>query len=614
MSIEAKLIIDGKEIKVLSYNFSFDQIADTNGRPSSKPVFNGLWVVIESQKGVNLEEWAIAINQDKLVELHIAPVVLGGKTKIYYFLNSHLVKWQVYFSATGIQPMTEALLIKSAGVKDSNSTEQYEAYWLTAQPNTTPVTTINYNEEKEPKITKIDWLNPETNKKIKEITYDENISLQIEIRDAIGGTAIIVIKKEDGNDFEEGKTELTFTEAVDEDGIVTVTPFLIEPIWAETKVQTYDFLVAKVTYNGITKESKEIKLIPFPQVVVDFRPEDKYIGEYGFDYLREGKLKKDKITYKGLLGEVKKIDPKTGKKLKTPKFFKFTTDAKYNHLKNTHYPFTDKDGKTITLDWREDFEGNKIALDYTQTHLTIYPNTSVKLSLQVETFDDPNELTFVYDKTYFTLDKQTIPAQSKGKKRLHDFLTITASSKEFTEDQVIKVRYKDRLLGQLNVLKNDKASRKKTNIVLVQVETDITGDKKKGSFTSKSGKPEEDMVKRILKQAYITGEVKEVLAFNPTAIKDPTTNKLKYPDFNADYALVDTSDVDRPKILNKHHNTKNESLAHFMEKAFNKANPTYKNHRKIFFFGDVGGRKKKSTGVVTKLAGNAKEFNTSSAV
>lgn len=51
-----------------------------------------------------------------------------------------------------------------------------------------------------------------------------------------------------------------------------------------------------------------------------------------------------------------------------------------------------------------------------------------------------------------------------------------------------------------------------------------------------------------------------------------------------------------------------------MEEAFNEANPSYKNHRKIFFFGDVGGRKNKSTGAVKSLAGNAKGFNTSSAV
>ncbi|MCF6350836.1 MAG: hypothetical protein L3J23_07390 [Flavobacteriaceae bacterium] len=44
--------------------------------------------------------------------------------------------------------------------------------------------------------------------------------------------------------------------------------------------------------------------------------------------------------------------------------------------------------------------------------------------------------------------------------------------------------------------------------------------------------------------------------------------------------------IQRVNKLNKHHKTKNESLAGFMEKAFNKANPTYKNHRKIFFFGD----------------------------
>ena len=51
-----------------------------------------------------------------------------------------------------------------------------------------------------------------------------------------------------------------------------------------------------------------------------------------------------------------------------------------------------------------------------------------------------------------------------------------------------------------------------------------------------------------------------------------------------------------------------------MEKAFNETNPSYKNHRKIFFFGDTGGTKRRSTGVVKKIAGNAKGFNTSSAV
>ncbi|HIE27332.1 TPA: hypothetical protein EYP66_08610, partial [Candidatus Poribacteria bacterium] len=34
--------------------------------------------------------------------------------------------------------------------------------------------------------------------------------------------------------------------------------------------------------------------------------------------------------FRSLLGEVKKIDPKTGKKLKPPKFLKFPTDTEYN--------------------------------------------------------------------------------------------------------------------------------------------------------------------------------------------------------------------------------------------------------------------------------------------
>ena len=38
-----------------------------------------------------------------------------------------------------------------------------------------------------------------------------------------------------------------------------------------------------------------------------------------------------------------------------------------------------------------------------------------------------------------------------------------------------------------------------------------------------------------------------------------------------------------------------------MEEAFNEANPSYKNHHKIFFFGDTGGATDRKTGAVSKF-------------
>ena len=67
MSVKAKIIIDEKEINVLSFSFSFNQGADYNGRPSQKPVFVGLQLAIETRKDLNLADWSFAPNQTKQI-------------------------------------------------------------------------------------------------------------------------------------------------------------------------------------------------------------------------------------------------------------------------------------------------------------------------------------------------------------------------------------------------------------------------------------------------------------------------------------------------------------------------------------------------------------------
>ncbi len=150
MSVLAKLIIDNKEVNVLSFNLGFNQQADTNGRPTGNPLFNGLNLVIESRRDLHLADWSFASDQRKQLELHIYPRVLGTKTRKLFFYDCHLVGWRNHFSAIGKQPMTETLKITCGGVKDSSSDGEYSAHWRTTYTsNTTPMAR---EEETEPKV------------------------------------------------------------------------------------------------------------------------------------------------------------------------------------------------------------------------------------------------------------------------------------------------------------------------------------------------------------------------------------------------------------------------------------------------------------------------------
>ncbi len=153
MSVKAKLIIDEKEINVLLFSFGFNQGTDTNGKPTIKPVFVGLKLIIETRKDLNLADWSFAPNQTKQLELHIYPVILGGKTRKLYFYDCHLLHWENHFASSGNRPMGETLHISAAGVKDSNSTAEYSAYWRTTYPQqTVEPTTIQESQEEEQEV------------------------------------------------------------------------------------------------------------------------------------------------------------------------------------------------------------------------------------------------------------------------------------------------------------------------------------------------------------------------------------------------------------------------------------------------------------------------------
>ncbi|GAA0871116.1 hypothetical protein GCM10009117_02610 [Gangjinia marincola] len=134
--VKAKLLIDTKEVNVLWYKVGFNQTTDRTGRPSQQPIFKGLQVVIESQKDIDLADWSFAADQTKQLELHIYPVLMGGKTRKIYFYDCHLVDWKTHFSASGSKkPMSESLQISAGGLKDSNSMVEYSNYWRETYQN-----------------------------------------------------------------------------------------------------------------------------------------------------------------------------------------------------------------------------------------------------------------------------------------------------------------------------------------------------------------------------------------------------------------------------------------------------------------------------------------------
>lgn len=302
---------------------------------------------------------------------------------------------------------------------------------------------------------------------------------------------------------------------------------------------------AKAIYDKNTTAEAKIEILPLPKVIVGFRPSKNYDGEYGFDFMRD-KNKKDKLTYKDILGTNKTIINKTTKK-KENKFTKYTTDTKYNSLKDDYYT-------TLTFPWHKDAKGKEI--EYIQSWLTIYPKETQTLSLQIDTLEkNDQDLTLEYDINLFKLNTDIIPAQSKGKKRLKDHLTIECI-KEFEKPQTIKVMLGNTQFGQLNILPNAKANRKKVDVLFIKVETKL---KKKKKTVSTTG--EDAFLKKYLTQAYIQPNIiEEVLDLtadttfnktfdtksngyidNRTGIHDYLNKKvdLKYKDYLKVYFIPD---------------------------------------------------------------------------
>jgi len=201
------------------------------------------------------------------------------------FVGGNLIGLNEYFNATGNTPMQMNLTISYAAIKYRGIV--YLQKWQKTDPfliGATPtVLTVL-----EPKVARINWQNDQ-GESIEETAYGKQVMLVAEIDDHEGGSATITIEKEDGSEFENGQKQLTFEEAVDEEGKIELTTLEIKEQWEEFKKADVDKLVATVEHEGTSKKSGALQIAPptLKKFMIHFRRPTGYQGKYGFDWLRD---------------------------------------------------------------------------------------------------------------------------------------------------------------------------------------------------------------------------------------------------------------------------------------------------------------------------------------
>lgn len=227
---------------------------------------------------------------------------------------------------------------------------------------------------------------------------------------------------------------------------------------------------------------KEIK----SKVLVNFRPYNSWTGQFGFDWMRVGdtSLLGDN-WYRDIIGKNRNaagtlLDIYDGGILKT--------DIKeYTRLMHQF--------KVMKINWKNDF--------YIIPWLSLYSNQIATLSLKLEIEQVPKKLEFQFDESLFELNHKEITHKTKGKITLPDYLTIKCI-KTFNNDQFIKVFADNELAGAIQIHRNGKVNRRKVNIVLARVKTNVGGTRagERGNIVGEQAK-----LQKHLKQALITPNV-----------------------------------------------------------------------------------------------------------
>ncbi len=587
MSVQAKLYIDDKVYEVLEYQLRYHQNCDYNYRPQGT-VFGGLFdIVVETTKDDIFTAWATHPTMMKNAKIVQTPIAMDGKSRTFELIDTHCTFDKNHFRHDSKEPMKNYITLSPAILK-LDGRLIHEKHWKVTDLNAQNVAPTVI-EPPTPIINKITWLHPDTKEPLSKTTYANSVALSAQIENPEGGTAKIVITKEDGTEFENGKKELTFEEALGDDGFLEITALEVKKEWEEFKTAEVDKLIAKVEHSGHTKKSSTLEIKPPPKVLASFRPEDSWTGDFGFDWIRNGDTRvfNDKNSNKFMDIVSKQYTDSTYTTLeRNPNKYKgsFKKDpALFDSLKQMYNPFE------VTWKQTTDASGNQVNENHCTEWLTLKKGDKATVKIQIDVTEKGDYLEFE-DNPNFTISPKKIDISGKGgTKKLNDVISIECKNEFSNDEEIILKAYIEEqeegvLAGKLNVWANDSTKHKQKKVVFVQIKTDILGT---GAPNIANASNEKTRINKYLSQAYIQ------LHPNSDIIDLDLTGDTDFPRFVKTGKVQKISDLvpaipattttpAKPAIPR-------ENLIDYLKaKLANIDNDKYANYFKAFYFAEDG--------------------------
>ncbi|SDD18157.1 zinc metalloprotease [Niabella drilacis] len=224
--------------------------------------------------------------------------------------------------------------------------------------------------------------------------------------------------------------------------------------------------------------------------IVQFRPHNRYDGEFGFDWVRQGDTgAKGDTWYRDILGNI-------SYKKRADGTFDYCSDQ-FNQDTKVYDNFV-MEFDRFSVPWKMN---GKYPFIYSIPFLSLLPNYTARLNLKVEVEEEPEKYELEWNQDYFdVLLSAAIPVQ-KGKHEVPMAIEIKCKG-EFETDQKINVyaiKGESReLAGRVVVKRNHKKFQKHIRVLFIKVQC----PQKKASVTG-----EEALLKKFMRQAYVNVEV-----------------------------------------------------------------------------------------------------------
>ena len=160
--INAYLHIDGRKLRLLHFDFNFNQSLGTNNSPNSNTQGGQINVTLESTKDVSLLEW---VESDSILKDGRIEVFNNDGTQITFkieFANAYATSGTYSFSAFSSEPMSYTITITPGVIRFNGDNQAMHVQpWNPSNPFTdnTPLTVRGGIT---PQITSIKWINSDT--------------------------------------------------------------------------------------------------------------------------------------------------------------------------------------------------------------------------------------------------------------------------------------------------------------------------------------------------------------------------------------------------------------------------------------------------------------------